>query len=216
MFAEPYQILPTLAHELRQPLSTIESIAFYLELALPHAEPRVKAQLERLRDAIAQSDGILRDALALAQLGEPRPAAVDLNEIIEEFAAPHFSLQLAAQPVHMDLLHARKLVETICSLFAHHSPASQPNTLLTEQLPSGRAALVLEAAAFPQEGSTLSWRCLDSLAKANGVSLEHRHLASGRQQLRLEFPPAGFAGEQALPPNAFATPSTLASSVAAG
>ena len=78
-------LLHNLAHELRQPLSTIESIAYYLELALPHGDPRVLEQLTRLRHLVEQSGWILNDTLSLARPASGHPEAVDLDEMLSEF-----------------------------------------------------------------------------------------------------------------------------------
>ena len=78
-------LLCNLAHELRQPLSTIESIAYYLELALPNADPRVLEQLTRLRHLVAQSGWMISDSLALSQEPDSRPEAIDLDELLSEF-----------------------------------------------------------------------------------------------------------------------------------
>jgi len=63
--------LGTLAHELRQPLSNIEAIAYYLSMILPPGDQNIQAQLIRIRELVEQSNSILVSALGLA----PAPAA---------------------------------------------------------------------------------------------------------------------------------------------
>ena len=58
--------MATLAHELRQPLSSIESIAYHLSLVLPQADEKVQGSLERIRQLVEQSNEILTDGLRRA------------------------------------------------------------------------------------------------------------------------------------------------------
>ena len=65
------EFLGTLAHELRQPLSNIEAIAYYLSMILPPDDAKIQPQLARIRELVEQSNSILSTALGLA----PAPAA---------------------------------------------------------------------------------------------------------------------------------------------
>jgi signal transduction histidine kinase len=65
------QALGTVAHELRQPLSNIEAIAYYLSMILPPGDAKIQLQLARIRELVEQSDLILSNALGL----ETAPAA---------------------------------------------------------------------------------------------------------------------------------------------
>jgi signal transduction histidine kinase len=65
------QALGTVAHELRQPLSNIEAIAYYLSMILPRGDAKIQLQLARIRELVEQSDLILSNALGL----ETAPAA---------------------------------------------------------------------------------------------------------------------------------------------
>jgi signal transduction histidine kinase len=60
-------LLGTLAHDLRQPLSNIETIAYYLSMILPPGDVRIQAQLARIRELVEQSNSILSSALSLPQ-----------------------------------------------------------------------------------------------------------------------------------------------------
>lgn len=171
MLADQETILRTLTHELRQPLGTIESIAYYLELAIPDVEPKVKEQLHRLRDLVAQSDGILRDALALAQPVNARPAHVDIDELLEEFAAPHFVLNLGAEPAWVDYLQARKLIETLSNLFGHTTKQGPAVEVTTRVMPSGSVLVRMTGPGLSQEERTLSIHCLEYFASQNEIAL---------------------------------------------
>src|SRR5246127_3668006 len=96
--------LETIAHELRQPLSAIESIAYYLNLVLPQDGSPGRAQAARLQELVEQSNWILTCAL---QLADPSPLAtelLDLEKLITQIVTarllhdhPHdtFRLELA-------------------------------------------------------------------------------------------------------------------------
>ncbi len=60
------EVLGTLAHDLRQPLSNIEAIAYYLSMILPTNDAKIQPQLARIRELVEQSNSILSDALRLA------------------------------------------------------------------------------------------------------------------------------------------------------
>lgn len=75
--ADQEQLLRHLAHEIRQPLSGIESIAYYLDMVLGDAEPEVQQQCERLRRMVQQAHWLLEDAsLAMRAAGQPAAPAV--------------------------------------------------------------------------------------------------------------------------------------------
>src|SRR5947207_2889756 len=86
--AAPADVLRDVAHELRQPLSTIESIAYYLAMVLPDADERVRTQLEMIRQLVEQSNWILTSGLGLAG-GAPVAARtpVDVEELITQAVA---------------------------------------------------------------------------------------------------------------------------------
>jgi nitrogen-specific signal transduction histidine kinase len=65
------EVLGSLAHELRQPLSTIEAIAYYLSMIVPPEDAKIQPQLARIRELVEQSNLILTSALGLG----PAPAA---------------------------------------------------------------------------------------------------------------------------------------------
>ncbi len=55
--------LINLAHELRQPLSTIESIAYYLELTLPPDQVQARIYVSRLQQIVMEASAILSSAV---------------------------------------------------------------------------------------------------------------------------------------------------------
>src|ERR1700722_13082744 len=109
--------LQTIAHEIRQPLSTIESIAYYLSLVLPEEH---REQVTRLRQLVEQSNCILSNGLALPEPRPSTPQTLDLEELIAQTIAarpasldPPVSGELEAKLplVHLDFGLARALIE---------------------------------------------------------------------------------------------------------
>src|ERR1700688_3906318 len=74
--------LQPIAHELRQPLSAIESIAYYLSLALPRDSRPARKQARRLQHLVEQSNWILTCALQLADDTPFSPQPLNLEELV--------------------------------------------------------------------------------------------------------------------------------------
>ena len=70
---QPEDTICRLAHELRQPLSTIEAIAYYLEITLPADQLEARRYLTRLRKTVEESNSILNRALRDAHSGFAAP-----------------------------------------------------------------------------------------------------------------------------------------------
>lgn len=77
----PSAVVRHLCHELRQPLSTIESSAYYLQMVL-QAETRTEKELERIQEMVRQVDWILMDVVHYLQATTPRTQWVDIVEIV--------------------------------------------------------------------------------------------------------------------------------------
>lgn len=75
------QALRQIAHHLRQPLSTIEAIAYYLSITLPPAETKALEQLEKMQRLVQEANLILSDAVHYFRASRSHPVRVDLNEL---------------------------------------------------------------------------------------------------------------------------------------
>lgn len=196
-------LLPKLAHELRQPLSTIESIAYYLDLSLQEASPRVREQLIRLRQVVAQCSWIVNDALLLSRVEEPNPVAVDLDELISEFVyedamdhpgRPDFELSLAGSPVYMDFLLARQMVHNVCRLLLL-TPRSHSKVLVATRV-TANETLVFRASTGTREsdcdnlpsGANLAMECLERIAREAAATLRVKSLDQNRLEIEFELP----------------------------
>ena len=77
-------VLRHLTHELRQPLSALESIAFYLQMTVGNGGSDISAQVNRLQQMVDSANWVLSDVLHLLQMTPPNPEAIDVCELTEE------------------------------------------------------------------------------------------------------------------------------------
>jgi signal transduction histidine kinase len=82
----PAEVLANVAHELRQPLSNIESIAYYLAMVLPQGDGRAQSELARIRCLVEQSGAILTQGLRRAgyPLSIPNPDPFKASDIEDQ------------------------------------------------------------------------------------------------------------------------------------
>jgi len=60
----PDETVRELVHDLRQPLSSIEAIAYYLEMTLPPDQFQARQYMRRLQQLVDQTSSILNHAAA--------------------------------------------------------------------------------------------------------------------------------------------------------
>jgi K+-sensing histidine kinase KdpD len=132
--------LQTIAHELRQPLSAIESIAYYLSLALPRESRPARKQARRLQQLVEQSNWILTSALQLADDTTLAPLPLNLQELIIQAVnsctvqgEPRIHLELATglPLVHLDPARGRALLENLLTLFRQLASDLHPVRITT-------------------------------------------------------------------------------------
>jgi signal transduction histidine kinase len=100
-------MLADFAHQLRQPLSTLEALAYYLDLIAAPEDARVHEQLRRIHSEIARTDQILRDGLCTLSaclLTEGRSMLGD----VASAAAPETAKYLASNPISRQDLSEEK------------------------------------------------------------------------------------------------------------
>ena len=73
--ASPEERLRDLVHELRQPLSTIEAIAYYLEMTLPAGQFEARQYMSQLQSLVADTNTILERSVGVTRKGCARAAA---------------------------------------------------------------------------------------------------------------------------------------------
>lgn len=64
------RVLLEMTHDLRQPLSTIEAIAYYLEMTIPGELLEARTLLARVQQLLESADGILDRAEQGSQRGQ--------------------------------------------------------------------------------------------------------------------------------------------------
>jgi len=176
------EVFGQVAHELRQPLSNIESIAYYLTLVLPRTDAKVQEQLTRIRQLVEQSNWILSSGERLAASTPPAPQPLDFEELITEAVSGsstrrNLRLELAGSLplIHLDPRQGRELAETLLMLIRPAATETNPAVLSTRA--SGAGGVVLEILTSPSEGglgagSELSIESARQIVHAHGGTLE--------------------------------------------
>ena len=72
--ASPEERLRDLVHELRQPLSSIEAIAYYLEMTLPAGQLEARQYMSQLQRLVAEASTILERSVGTRRKGCARAA----------------------------------------------------------------------------------------------------------------------------------------------
>lgn len=180
--------LRDLAHELRQPLSTIEAIAYYLAMVLPPDDEKTHEQLERLQHLVEQSNWILSNSLNLSDAAAPVRECVDLDAMVAEAAAnrPELRLELAGGcTVDADRSMARALVENLLTLARQ---AGEFASVRTVRAADGVALEVESGGALRSvAGGALSIASARRIAEAHGGALEIAPEAAGAR-IRVVLP----------------------------
>lgn len=73
--ASPEERLRHVIHDLRQPLSSIEAIAYYLEMTLPAEQSEARYKMSQLQRLVADASAILDLAASPARKGCVRAAS---------------------------------------------------------------------------------------------------------------------------------------------
>lgn len=83
---QQHDVLPRLLHEVRQPLCGIESIAYYLEMALEDHDDVIHQQCGKLRAMVRQASWLLDDAALGAPIHESGPHLAYPNDVVQDIA----------------------------------------------------------------------------------------------------------------------------------
>lgn len=76
--SSPEERLLDVIHDLRQPLSSIEAIAYYLEMTLPADQSEARYHMSRLQRLVADASAILDTATPPRRKGCARAASAHL------------------------------------------------------------------------------------------------------------------------------------------
>lgn len=150
---ETAAIVRHIVHELRQPLSTIEAIAYYLKLTIPPNQARAREQAGKLQQVVDQANSILTDAIFFLESATPKPELVDLSGLVSEMLDQpsdggchvHREVELChAAPARLDPAHLRYLIRNLLGFFtqiARPDGSIKVRTVLT----GAEAVLLLSA-----------------------------------------------------------------------
>ena len=124
-----------IAHELRQPLSAIQNIAFYLRATIPSRNGAVLKHLKTLEQQTAIAGEILSSMLEFARSGKPTIAPTDLHAVLKNVlsraalhsSSPSSRLRLKqslarrlppvlADPVHVDRILSNLIANGVESM----------------------------------------------------------------------------------------------------
>jgi len=174
--------LQTIAHELRQPLSAIESIAYYLSLALPRDSGPARKQARRLQQLVEQSNWILTCALQLAHDAPLAPQPVNLEELIIQTinartaeGEPRTHLELAGglPLVRLDPGRGRTLLENLLTLFRQLATDLHPIRVTTAAGEDGVSLSIASAIPGYRSEASLGPGCGLSIQSARRVVEGH-------------------------------------------
>jgi signal transduction histidine kinase len=212
---DPATVLRHITHELRQPLSTIESIAFYLEMVLPRTEGKARRQLAKMQQEVRQIDWILSDAIHFLRAAPLQPRRLDLTEVVSrslsewntaQGAGLCLRLERELPPVRLDLEQIQHMLRNIVGFFGRLSPPEHSMVLRTY---AADDTVVLETTATTPEcatagleplfepfdshlpgGSGLGLASVRKIAEAHGARIEVHHNPAGTISLLVAFPAA--------------------------
>jgi signal transduction histidine kinase len=157
-----------LAHELRQPLSGIESIAYYLEMVLSGSDERIHSQIDRLRQMVQQASWVLDDAVHAVRATSPEPSIIRLDQLVMRLTADllvhdeynlHVNLAAPRASISIDPRHAEYFIATLLDFFRHVAQSTEPVTLRTSES-RGFLTLAIDTPCAQGDPSTLR-RLLD-------------------------------------------------------
>jgi nitrogen-specific signal transduction histidine kinase len=196
-------VIRHLTHELRQPLSALESIAFYLQMTVGGGGSDVSAQVERLQQMVDNANWVLSDVLHLLQMAPATPVAVVLEELLEEVLcetwaseglAVETDIDEALPAMGVDLEQARHLFRSV--LHFMRRSVEEPRTVLVVARAvestlhiafSAHAPHVVPTALFhPLEGNQLL--TCRRIAENNYGHFSAETTDQGRLILRLDLP----------------------------
>lgn len=166
------EVVQHLTHELRQPLSAMEHIAYYLAMVLPRDDQRSRQQVDRLQRLVTEANSMLDDAAHFMQALPAKPQILDLNEIITEALAewpahglrPRLCEELAV--VRIDPSQAAHLIRGVIGLF-HRTENAALSTNAGD-----REVRVLGEASQISSPSGLALASMRRIAETYGGSVE--------------------------------------------
>lgn len=95
------RLIRRLAHDLRQPLSSIECIGYYLDMVLGDGEPELQRQCETLRRMVQQAHWMLEDAALAVSMQSAECGPVSLPAVLNKLDAELAQHEQRSLELHM-------------------------------------------------------------------------------------------------------------------
>ncbi|HEY1205189.1 MAG: HAMP domain-containing sensor histidine kinase [Bryobacteraceae bacterium] len=212
---DPATVVRHLRQELRHPLSTIESIAHYLNMVLPRTEAKARRQLVKLQEEVSQIQWVLADAAHFLQSTPPNTHLLDLTEVVArnlsewnpvDGAGLSFALQPDLPLVHLDLEQMQHLLRNIVAFFRRISAPGRSVHLETvgadervvlkitstsvEYSPEDIEPLFEPFGSRFPAGTGLALASARTIAEAHGATIEVTSEPSHSLTLLISFPKA--------------------------
>jgi len=148
------QMAASVSHELRNPLSVINNVAFYLKTKLPDLDEKSLQMLELLDKEVMRSDRIIGDMLGFSRQKPNLVEDVSLNELVESyFSSPdvkpgniELKLKLAPDlvPIRADIEKLKQILDNLVINAFQAMPGGGTLTITTGIGKSGTADLSVE------------------------------------------------------------------------
>lgn len=173
--ADQERLMRHLAHELRQPLSGIESIAYYLEMVLGGAEPEIQQQCDRLRRMVQQAHWLLEDSSLAMRAAGASLGGAPLGEYLTRLGAEcalheertlEMSVGVNVRAAWVPAAAAYQFCDHLIAFFL--GPAQAPDPILVTLKEEG-GRVVLEVSAEPGADVEDLQHALEPPAPGGGV-----------------------------------------------
>jgi hypothetical protein len=199
-------ILRLAAHELRQQLSSVESIAFYLKLVLARSEPKLCTQVEKIEDLVQQTSWVLTDTMHTLQTELRKVETIELARLLrraayeigrEEGTRVHVVAPDQPMQVECDVPLFDYMVRSTCRCIMHLGRAEcivrlhRPNAgdcILMEFCIQPRGETEETPSPLPAGSVDLAARGIRNIAELHGGTLRCLQPAGGRPRWEIEIP----------------------------
>jgi signal transduction histidine kinase len=127
-------LMRQVAHQIRQPLSVIEAIAYFLDLVLSEAAEEGRSHVGKLRQQAHEIDRILSDTIHYLQASPPRFQQVDLARLVSHYVEelpPNSGLLIEQRlggnlpRVEVDVQQVQHMLGNLLLLLTRIAPAGQ-------------------------------------------------------------------------------------------
>jgi signal transduction histidine kinase len=134
------QVIRHLAHEMRQPLSALESLAYYLDIILPQSEQKARLQIEKIQQLVSQANWIMDDAVHYLGAAASNPVPVPIDELVTQLIAErgfgrslrlHLDLSPDSCVALVDRAQGHHLLRNIVAFLRHAADPDAPVLLTT-------------------------------------------------------------------------------------